>query len=185
MAGIYSQNGQDSLHAYHVCSYIPTLGSLINARSKYTPPSRLFSKVLLAAVSRPPKWDPLPFADEELNVLRSIIPTSAIEEATSTDGGRGAATCNDILAIASDACILHLACHGYQNRDNVLESGFMMQDRQLTVSRLMTLNLPKAFFAFLSACSTASGDIKQPNQAVNLASTMLFTGFKSVVATMW
>lgn len=41
-------------------------------------------------------------------------------------------------------------------------------------------NLPKAFLAFLSACDTAMGDEKQPDQAVHLASTMLFAGFSVV-----
>jgi CHAT domain-containing protein len=50
---------------------------------------------------------------------------------------------------------------------------------------LMQLKLPKALFAFLSACETAQGDREQPDQAIHLAAAMLFTGFRSVVATMW
>lgn len=97
----------------------------------------------------------------------------------------GSATCNDILTAAFPASILHLACHGHHDRVEPLESGFVMQDGVLTVSQLMSLDMPHAFFAFLSACGTACGDDKRPNQIINLASTMLFIGFKSVVATMW
>jgi hypothetical protein len=53
------------------------------------------------------------------------------------------------------------------------------------VSSLMSLNLPNAFLAILSACETAKGDTSQPDQAVHLAATMLYVGFKSVVGTMW
>lgn len=81
--------------------------------------------------------------------------------------------------------MLHLACHGHQDPTNPLESGFVMSDRMVTVSDLMSLNLPNAVFAFLSACETAKSDAKQPDQAIHLAATMLFAGFKSVVGTMW
>lgn len=184
-AGVYHPNSQESLHLYHISSYTPTLGTLVNASSKYALPSKRETKVLLAGVSFPSSWSPLPYADDELNVVRSIFPTGTTKDATITAKGRGVATCNDILSMADDTSILHLVCHGHQDQENVLNSGFVMQDELLTVSKLMTLNLRKAFFAFLSACGTASGDAKQPSQAVNLASTMLFVGFKSVVATMW
>jgi CHAT domain-containing protein len=55
----------------------------------------------------------------------------------------------------------------------------------VTVSKLMRLNLDKAWFAYLSACETAKGDKEQPDQVVHLAAAMLHAGFKSVVATMW
>ena len=84
-----------------------------------------------------------------------------------------------------EASILHLACHGHQDPHNPLESGFIMHDGMLTVAKLMSLNLDHAFFAFLSACETAKGDKAQPDQAIHLAATTLFSGFKSVVATMW
>jgi CHAT domain-containing protein len=60
-----------------------------------------------------------------------------------------------------------------------------MKDELLTVSDLMSLNLPNAFLAILSACETAKGDASQPDQSVHLAATTLYMGFKSVVGTMW
>ena len=42
--------------------------------------------------------------------------------------------------------------------------------------------------AFLSACETAKGDSKTPDEAIHLAATLLFqlfAGFRGVVATMW
>ena len=80
---------------------------------------------------------------------------------------------------------MHFACHGYQDPHNPLESGFVMQDGMLAVAKLMSLSLENAFLAFLSACETAKADKAQPNQAIHLAATMLFAGFKSVVGTMW
>lgn len=84
-----------------------------------------------------------------------------------------------------DAHSLHLACHGHSNTENALESGFAMADRMWTVTALMELNLPHAFLAFLSACESAKTAKTQPDQAVHLAATVMFAGFKNVIGTMW
>jgi CHAT domain-containing protein len=94
------------------------------------------------------------------------------------------ASVSSVLDGVSTAHVLHLACHGHQDV-NPLDSHFALNDEPLTISSLMRLNLPHAVFAFLSACETAKGDKDQPDQAVHLAASMLFCGFKSVVATMW
>jgi hypothetical protein len=69
-----------------------------------------------------------------------------------------------------------------QSLSNALESGFMMQDDMLTISKL---ELPNAFLAVLSACETAKGDASQPDQVIHLAATMLYVRFRSVIGTMW
>jgi CHAT domain-containing protein len=61
----------------------------------------------------------------------------------------------------------------------------MLQDGRLTIKEIMQLNLPRAALAFLSACQTAKGDKNAPDQAVHLAASMLFCGFRSVIGTMW
>jgi CHAT domain-containing protein len=84
------------------------------------------------------------------------------------------------------ATLVHIACHGLQNPRQPLNSAFYLSDSSmLSVSDLMDLDLKDAYLAFLSACETAKGDSDQPDQAIHLAATMLFVGFKSVVATMW
>ena len=60
-----------------------------------------------------------------------------------------------------------------------------MHDEMLTLAQVMSLNLPDAFLAFLSACETARCDEAQTDQAVHLAAAMLFAGFRSVIGTMW
>jgi CHAT domain-containing protein len=92
---------------------------------------------------------------------------------------------NQVLSACPQASILHLACHGQQDREDALESGFLLQDGKLTISALMQLDLPHAFFAFLSACESAKGDVEQPDEVINLSAAMLFAGFKSVIGTMW
>ncbi|KAG1753238.1 hypothetical protein EDB19DRAFT_1627174 [Suillus lakei] len=40
-------------------------------------------------------------------------------------------------------------------------------------------------FAFLSACHTTVGDERSPNEAIHLAAAMQFSGFHSVIGSMW
>jgi CHAT domain-containing protein len=49
----------------------------------------------------------------------------------------------------------------------------------------MELSLPGAALAYLGACETAQGDHYHTDEAVHLAASMLFCGFRSVIATMW
>jgi CHAT domain-containing protein len=39
--------------------------------------------------------------------------------------------------------------------------------------------------AFLSACETAKVHKNVPDEAMHLAATLLFAGFRGVIATMW
>jgi CHAT domain-containing protein len=168
---------------YVVPSYTPTIGVVLNARREYQPIRKNDAKVLLAAVPNPFKWHPLPFAKQEVLEVEAVLPSTSILRATG-QGGKGA-TGVGIQEQLPEASILHLACHGYQDPEHPLDSGFVMCDAMLTVSDIMALRLPNALLAFLSACETAKGDEQQPDQAVHLAAAMLFAGFKSVVGTMW
>lgn len=177
----------DSCTEYCVLSYIPTLTSLLDARRDYCTVQKKEAKVLLAAVSRPYQGTRLHLVAEEARVVMQIIPGENLV-ILSTDSGSSAeqtASADQMSRLLPAASILHLACHGQQDMNDPLESGFSMSDRKLTVAQLMALDLPSAFFAFLSACETAKGDANQPDQAIHLAATMLYAGFKSIVGTMW
>jgi CHAT domain-containing protein len=97
----------------------------------------------------------------------------------------GSTTVEDTSMVMQAASIVHLACHGIQDTNDATQSGFCVGDGRLTIAKLMELKLDNAFLAFLSACDTAKGDQEQPDQTMHLAAAMLFSGFKSVVATMW
>jgi CHAT domain-containing protein len=95
------------------------------------------------------------------------------------------ATISEVSAQIESAHFIHIACHGIQDRKEPLKSRFCVSDGEVSVEGLMKLDLKNAFLSFLSACETAKGDEKQPDQTIHLAATMLFVGFKSVVATLW
>jgi CHAT domain-containing protein len=88
----------------------------------------------------------------------------------------------DALTVAD---IVHFSCHGIQDSAQPHESRFCLGRGNLTVADLIEIKLQDAFLAFLSACETAKGAREHADEAVHLAASMLFAGFKSVVATMW
>lgn len=137
----------------------------------------------------PFRGTPLSETVKELAQVSEIIPSAQRIPLPPSDdalsdplAGLGVSTALEKLPEVS---IFHLACHGVQDYGNPLDSGFMLRDAKLSIAQLMPLPLPHAFLAFLSACETAKGDHEYTGQAVHLAATMLFAGFKSVVGTMW
>ncbi|KAG1824718.1 CHAT domain-containing protein, partial [Suillus subaureus] len=80
---------------------------------------------------------------------------------------------------------VHLACHGKQDHEQPYNSYFAMRAKPLTLLDIMENNSPQAEFAFLSACHTPVGDEETPDEAIHLAAGLQFSGFKSVIGTLW
>ncbi|EIN05285.1 hypothetical protein PUNSTDRAFT_75048, partial [Punctularia strigosozonata HHB-11173 SS5] len=176
---------------YVVSSYIPTIGSLLAARNAYSPILKEDVQALVAATPRSSmsQWSDLINTREEARAIRAVLPSGSTMELPPADdacieGGNGI-TAETLLKLLPQTNILHLACHGHQDLENPLQSGFILRDEKLTIERLMPVPLPRAVMAFLSACETAKGDFNQPDQVVHLAAVMFFAGFKSVIATLW
>jgi CHAT domain-containing protein len=133
-------------------------------------------------------WDAslptLPHVREEINQIHAAAKQAGTPIYDPYSIGN-ATTVASVSEVFKNTNLVHIACHGTQNVTDALSSGFCLSDGNLGVSRLMDLDLKDAFLAFLSACETAKGDEKQPDQSIHLAATMLFVGFRSVVATMW
>jgi CHAT domain-containing protein len=186
-AGVYSRRSAKCCSDYVVSSYTPTLSALRRARMDLVPMGRQ-SFVLLAAAastsSAVPGWSPLRNVRTEIGHVVRLARTTGCVEAIEC-GDISAAKVHEVVAALPRAQIVHLACHGVQDQEDPLSSGFCLGDGKLTVSELMDIKLDHAFLAFLSACETAKGDKKQPDQVIHLAAAMLFCGFRSVVATMW
>jgi CHAT domain-containing protein len=130
----------------------------------YTPVKKQDVKALVVAVPRSfsSLWSDLVSTTEEVKTVKAALPGGSLVSIPGTidgvGGETGGVTASALLDRLPDAMILHLACHGRQDPDNALNSGFMMSDEILTIEKLMQVPLPRAFMAFLSACETAKGD---------------------------
>jgi CHAT domain-containing protein len=180
-AGIYEGDEQVCAADYIVSSYTPTLSALLKSRENFLPIPREELEVLLFSEPDAPGMSYIPSVEDEVQTVAGIVLSTSASVANDICAPP---TVESVLQLAPSAHVLHLACHGHQHEDP-LKSCFALHDGRLTISALMDLNLPKAMLAFLSACETAKGDKDQPDQAVHLAASMLFCGFRSVVATMW
>jgi CHAT domain-containing protein len=180
-AGVYEGDHKICVSDYIVSSYIPSLSALIRSQQDFAPIPRHQLRALVFSESSSAGMAYIPGVEKEAQTVAGIVMSS---EASVINDIYAPPTVNSVLELTPSTHILHLACHGRQHEDP-LKSCFALNDGQLTISSLMELNLPNAMLAYLSACETAKGDEKQPDQAVHLASSMLFCGFRSVVATMW
>jgi CHAT domain-containing protein len=183
-AGIYDGTHREACADYVVSSYTPTVTTLLRAQRASAPLRRDHLSVTLVAEKRAQDTTLLTIhgVDEEIENVAAVTQSRNVQNIHQQVGST---TVTGTSAMMQAANIVHLACHGIQDTGNAMQSGFCLGDGRLTIAKLMELKLDNAFLAFLSACETAKGDKEQPDQAMHLAAAMLFSGFKSVVATMW
>ncbi|KAG2086769.1 CHAT domain-containing protein [Suillus discolor] len=169
------------LEDLYICSYTPTLSALIRSRQfmkKRAPPS------FVAIGQGQPgagKGKALLAVESELELVHKLVPATANRTTISGD----AATRAGALEALQQNTWVHLACHGKQDPKQPYDSHFVMRDEHLTLLDIMERHLPQAEFAFLSACHTAVGDEETPDEVIHLAAGIQFSGFKSVVGTLW
>jgi hypothetical protein len=181
-----SQPGcETSIADYVFSSYTPTLASLTKARRQWAPipRSRLAGLLICETSTHESSTQYLSHAFDEVSTLYDCF-VSAGAQVLNQPMARTSLSELRMLLEGSPAHIIHMACHGIQASDP-LKSSFLLHDETLSIEDIIQLNLPRAFMAFLSACQTAKGDPNAPDQAVHIAASMLFCGFKSVVGTMW
>jgi CHAT domain-containing protein len=186
-AGIYqgSASAQVCCSDYVVSSYTPTVSALLRAQAQVTSVTSSEINMLLVGedCAGHPSLKRLWNVQKELEFVGAIAKERQFGRTVKTIAR--AATVQRVTEQVKSASFVHLACHGTQDQTNALESGFYLSDGKLTISKLMELELNQPWLAYLSACETAKGDAKQPDQVMHLAAAMLFAGFKQVVATMW
>jgi hypothetical protein len=184
-AGIYGPEVTDCALDYVVSSYTPTLTAMLD------PPIGTSTQFKMTTIIQPtaPNCVPLPGAREELQKIIKKVPNQWL----AVLGDITPATVKPALRHLQTSQIVHFACHGTQDLENPLTGGLILTDGCLKVSEIMrqpevdkVLDVKKSMsLAFLSACDTAKGDKDVPDEVMHLAATLLFSGFGSVVATMW
>ncbi|KAG1783411.1 CHAT domain-containing protein [Suillus placidus] len=180
-AGDYRKHGQ-FLSQLYISSYTPSLTALIKARRSH---DRSLS-VSFAAIGqdRPAGASfTLDCVEPELELVQSLLPpppTVSFTKITSVD-----ATKSRALRALQDNTWLHFSCHGTQAYKEPFKSAFLMRDQPLSLLDITQMDLSRHQFAFLSACETAVGDFKTPDEVVHLAAGLQFAGVKSVIGTLW
>jgi CHAT domain-containing protein len=137
-------------------------------------------QILTVSQGSAPGAQPIPKTEDEVKLVQKLT-----TGARALNLEREHATVQRVRDGMIDSNWIHLACHGQQNPDDPMSSGFLLHDDKLKLSEIVKLSLPKADFAFLSACQTAMGDEKLAEESVHLAAGMLLSGCRGVIATTW
>jgi hypothetical protein len=161
-----------------ISSYTPTLRTLLRARQQPEagPAGR---RLLIVAMPETPGQPSLPQAELDAERLARRFPN----DHTLLPGPQ--ATRARVLIELTGHAWVHFACHGRQDLERPASGGVAVHDGLLTVSDIAGERLENAELAFLSACETAVGGIRVPDEAIHLAAALQFAGYQHVIATLW
>ena len=159
----------------YICSYTPTLTTLIDSRSREPRPPRSPSLLLVAQPD-----SSLPEAQAEIKVIQGLSAqvTSLISEH---------ATSSAVIKGLGAHQLVHFACHGTLERAKPFDASFELHGSdRLTLLEIVHSHLPSAEFAFLAACHTAElTEDSVSDEGLHLVAAMQYCGFRSAVGTMW
>ncbi|KAG8871867.1 hypothetical protein FRB97_008245, partial [Tulasnella sp. 331] len=174
--------GKRNMPDRYVSSYTPTLSSLLRARTGYQPISSPSGPRLLLVAQRAVEGEKeqLVTVQEESALIRRLPVRITVVEGEDCKREK-------VLAGLQNTSWIHFACHGKQHPTEPFKSQFSLRggDAPLTLIDIIQNGLPQADLAVLSACHSAEGDRGAPDETIHLAAGVLFSGFRSVVGTMW
>ncbi|KAG1793810.1 CHAT domain-containing protein [Suillus variegatus] len=169
------------LEDLYICSYTPTLLALIRSRQLMKKRAPLSFVAIGQGQPGAGKGKALLAVDSELELVHKLVPVTAN---CTTISGNAATQAGTLSALQQNTWV-HLACHGKQDPKQPYDSHFVMRDEHLMLLNIMERHLLQAEFAFLSACHTTIGNEETPNEVIHLAAGLQFSGFKSIIGTLW
>ncbi|KAI0252395.1 CHAT domain-containing protein [Lactifluus subvellereus] len=167
------------LRDIYVCSYTPSLSALIASKSRNLSGSSSGQPSLLI-VGQPD--ESLPGVDSETRSIECLVGSGSVTRIAGE-----AATSENVIARLPMHPWVHFACHGMLQPGRPFESSFLLQHNiHLTLLRIAKSHLPTAELAFLAACHPAElTEDGTPDEVLHLTAAMQFSGFRSVIGTMW
>ncbi|KAH9955877.1 CHAT domain-containing protein [Russula compacta] len=159
----------------YIPSYTPTLSALIESRKPTKQPSDTPSMLLVVQ----PDAQMLSSL-QEMRIIRTVCPL--VETLFQKK-----ATPISTLERLKHHRFAHISCHGILEVGKPFDAFFKLyEDTRLTLLDIVRSQLPTAEFAFLSACHTAEVTEESiATEGLHLAAAVQYTGFRSVVGTMW
>jgi CHAT domain-containing protein len=183
-AGFHSNGTSNTVLDRVMSSYSSSIRTIIYAR-RFGPRLSMPAKALLVAMENTPGSSRLPFATDEITMLRekfqsmSLIPTEPPQYK------------EEVLSHLLDSTIFHFAGHGYTDLDDPSKTHLRLKDWEstpLTVNDLLKINLDanQPFLAYLSACGTGRvNEGRFMNESFHIISACQLAGFRHVIGTLW
>jgi tetratricopeptide (TPR) repeat protein len=177
MGPIPSDNGVKRYFSdLYISSYTPTLSTLIESRK---PGRETPGMPSILVVAQP---ESLRYAIPEIGAVQRLNTVTTVTSLISKK-----ATLSTVVEGLRDHQFSHFVCHGNLERGRPLDASFQLYgSERLTLLDIVRSRLPRAEFAFLSACHTAEvTEDSISDEALHLTAAMQYCGFRSVVGTMW
>ncbi|KAG1820393.1 uncharacterized protein BJ212DRAFT_1478508 [Suillus subaureus] len=152
----------------YTCPYTPTLSALVRSKHMMKKHVSLSFVVIRQGQSGAGKGKTLLAVNSELEFVHRLIPVTA-----------------NRTTISGDKVTRAGALEALQQDTWLYKSHFVMKDEHLTLLDIMERDIPHAEFAFLSSCHNAVNDEETPDEVIHLTAGLQFSGFKSVVGTLW
>ncbi|KAK6514397.1 hypothetical protein TWF506_008792 [Arthrobotrys conoides] len=190
-AGIYDDAEEENAMDFVVSSYISTVKALKFTRAKLQMQrTGAQGEVLLITASD----EELEF-EEEIRAIENVV-GKHYESISIKDKSR-----EDVLHRLENSSIIHFACHGVsidfepssEPPRSPSDSYLLLRSQKgdlgsekLTIDDLAKVRHPRAWLAYLSACSTAkiSAD-RLVDETIHIANAFQLAGFPHVVGTLW
>ena len=159
----------------YISSYTPTLSALIESRKSSMRP--LITPSLLLVVQPDAQ---MPSSSREMRVVQTVCP---LVETLSEKMATPIATLDRLR----EHRFAHISCHGILKTGKPFDTFFKLHEgAHLTLLDIVRSRLSTAEFAFLSAGHTAEITKESiADEGLHLAAAVQFSGFRSVVGTMW
>ena len=169
-----------------VLAVVPSASAL--AAAKATLASRTAQPDTLVAVGNPlparETMRPLAYATAEVEAIAARFDSDNRQVLTEYD-----ARWDLVLPALGGATHVHLACHGYFDVDDALESGLWVSaTNRLTLRDVLSgdLDLGATRLVVLSACQSGVTEYQQtPDEAIGLPAGLIQAGIPGVVSTLW
>ncbi|MFJ9561490.1 CHAT domain-containing protein [Streptomyces fuscichromogenes] len=174
-AGRHSRPNEAALDRV-VSSYTPTLRALIQSRVQNSPEA--VHRMLFVGLQRTPGQPNLPNVRREQQLVEQLLPDRHLcltEQA---------ATRAAVLEQLPGHAWVHFSCHGNQNLGDPSRGGLHLHDGMLTVGEVGAKEY-RGELAYLSGCKTAVGGVNLPDEAITLAASLNYSGYRHVIATLW
>ncbi|KAF8842592.1 hypothetical protein BDN67DRAFT_1001504 [Paxillus ammoniavirescens] len=178
------RSGQRNLENFYISSYTPSLSTLIKARQMRDSSSSVSTHFAAIVQAKPAGHQTaLFYPDQEASMIGHLL--SSPHPAVFTKLTSATSTTDAALDALQKNLWIHFSCHGFQNFAEPFKSSLKMLNGSLSLLDIINSDLSSHEFVYLSACQTAVGDIKTPDEMIHLAAGLQFGGVKSVIGTQW
>ncbi|QRW04196.1 CHAT domain protein [Ceratobasidium sp. AG-Ba] len=185
-AGNYDLGPEHWAVTHIISSYAPTLSALVQADKRDSTSELDATRMLLVSLPATPPSNPLACVTQERDeIVRSVGSSKHCSQSEVTVLHDLDGRVQTVKSMLPTHQLLHLACHGIQDKNDPLDSAIILYDGNLTLREIIKMPLRSAELVYLSACQTATGDIDSPDESLSLAGGFLFSGYRSAIATMW